>query len=62
MGHAEYVRWFRAHRRRRRGLPVYADHRRRAGNRARDAFVKSRQRLIELLLRLRLKGGPRDYD
>jgi hypothetical protein len=61
MGHAEYVRWFRAHRRRRRGLPVYADHRHGAANRARDAFVKSRQRLIELLLRLRLKGGPRDY-
>jgi poly-gamma-glutamate synthesis protein (capsule biosynthesis protein) len=59
MTHEEYIRWFRKNRRRRSGLPVYSDYRHAWRNRVKDRWVKLRQAVIETLVRLRLKGGPR---
>ena len=53
-----YVRWFRRHRRRRRGLPVYVDFRHSRRNRARDWLVRLRDRMIRVLVQLGVKGGP----
>jgi poly-gamma-glutamate synthesis protein (capsule biosynthesis protein) len=46
MGDAEYVRWFRAHRVKRRGLPVYADPAAGAANALRDRWVHARHAAI----------------
>lgn len=59
MGHSEYVHWFRRHRRRRRGLPVYVDYRHSRRNWTKDQYVKLRQSLIQTLVRARFKRGPR---
>lgn len=58
MSHPEYVRWFKDHRTRTRGLPVYADYRATRRNQLADQYVKMRQRLIQILVQLRVKGGP----
>jgi hypothetical protein len=55
MSHSSYVSWFKTHRTRRRGLPVYADYRRRLNNRAKDYFVRARQAGINSLVQLGLK-------
>lgn len=60
MSHQEYVHWFKANRTRRRGLPVYEDYRHVRRNRIRDRYVKLRQTAIGMLVRLGLKGGPRE--
>lgn len=60
MEHAEYVQWFRENRRKRKGLPVFVDYRQRYRNHLKDATVMLRQTMIEALLRLHLKGGPRE--
>lgn len=59
MSHQEYLRWFKASRTRRRGLPVYEDYHHTCCNRVKDRYVKLRQAIIETLVRARLKGGPR---
>jgi hypothetical protein len=59
MSHDNYIKWFKKNRVKRRGLPIYKDYHDESINRMKDIFVKSRQRFIELLLRLRIKGGPR---
>ena len=59
MSHDNYIKWFKKNRVKRRGLPVYKDYHDESINRMKDIFVKSRQKFIELLLRLRIKGGPR---
>jgi poly-gamma-glutamate synthesis protein (capsule biosynthesis protein) len=58
MNHQEYVPWFRANRKRRRGLPVYKDYHDVRRNWIRDKYVRLRQLGITTLVRLRLKGGP----
>lgn len=59
MPHGEYVRWFRSNRTRRRGLPVYEDYRSIQRNRIKDRYVKLRQKVVQALVHLRLKGSPR---
>lgn len=59
MDHAEYIAWFRRHRIRRRGLPVYVDYHQTRRNHVKDIYVGWRQSFIRLLVRCRLKGGPR---
>lgn len=59
MGHREYTRWFREHRRKRALLPVYSDPDAVLANRLRDGWVALRQVLIRLAFALRIKGGPR---
>lgn len=54
-----YVRWFRVNRTRRRGLPVYQNYHHCWRNRIKDKYVRLRQAVIEALIHLRLKGGPR---
>lgn len=54
-----YARWFRKHRRRRRGLPVYANFLHSRRNRARDQWVQLRDKAIRALVQLGMKGGPR---
>ena len=58
MPHDEYTRWFGAHRRRRRGLPVYADYRNAGPNWCRDRYVGLRNRAIRALMLFHLKAGP----
>lgn len=57
MSHDNYIKWFKKNRVKRRGLPIYKDYHDESINRMKDIFVKSRQRGIELLLRLQLKRG-----
>lgn len=57
MSHREYVRWFKIHRERRRGLPVYTDYRDIRINSIKDRYVRFRQALIWLLVKLGLKRG-----
>ena len=57
MSHDNYIKWFKKNRVKRRGLPVYKNYHDESINRMKDIFVKSRQRGIELLLRLKLKRG-----
>lgn len=59
MGHAAYREWFKVHRTRRRGLPIYHDYTHIWRNRVKDRYTRARQTAIETLVRLRLKGGPR---
>ncbi len=58
LSHDEYVRWFRDHRTRRRGLPVYA-HYAAATNVGRDAYLRARRGAGAVLARLGLKGEQR---
>ena len=58
MSREQYVRWFKANRTRRCGLPVYEDYDHTVRNRIRDRYVKLRQAIIDTFVRLRLKGGP----
>lgn len=46
MSHRQYVRWFRRNRRKRRGLPVYADHRHELRNALYDRWNALRMRLL----------------
>lgn len=57
MPHAEYIQWFRQHRSRRKGLPVYANYRDNLGNAFKDRFVKARHSAINALVALNLKRG-----
>ena len=57
MSHPEYVRWFRANRTRRLGLPVYGDYHHIWRNRVKDRYVKLRQKFIEMLVRWHFKNG-----
>lgn len=59
MSHDNYIKWFKKNRVKRRGLPVYKNYHDESINRMKDGYVKLRQKFIELLLRLRVKGGPR---
>jgi hypothetical protein len=59
MSHDQYTRWFVKNRTKRKALPVYRDFRHTRRNQLKDLFVKSRQILIQYLVFLRLKGGPK---
>ena len=58
MPHHDYVRWFRTHRRRRRGLPVYRNYDDTRPNWFKDRYVGLRNDFIRVLTRLGLKAGP----
>lgn len=57
--HSEYVKWFRAHRIKKRGLPIYLDAKDSLPNSMRDAWVKGRQLLIDAASVLGLKSLER---
>jgi len=57
IGHRDYIQWFKRHRTRRRGLPVYKDYNHVRRNQVKDAYVKMRQQIIGMLVKLRMKGG-----
>jgi poly-gamma-glutamate synthesis protein (capsule biosynthesis protein) len=59
LSHEAYLPWFRANRRKRRLLPVYADARETARNHLRDAWVWARGRVLDGAFARGLKGGPR---
>jgi len=59
MSHDNYIKWFKKNRVRRRGLPIYVDYHEASINQIKDSYVRLRQKFIELLLRLRIKSGPR---
>jgi poly-gamma-glutamate synthesis protein (capsule biosynthesis protein) len=59
MDAATYRSWFRANRRKRRWLPVYDDTDTPAVAACKDTFVMTRQRAIDTMVRLGLKGGPK---
>jgi len=46
MGHREYVRWFRANRIKRKGLPIYKNYRTRRLNRLKDKIVRMRNQVV----------------
>lgn len=55
MPHGDYIKWFKEHRVKRRGLPVYKDYRQETMNRMFDGYVYARQRFIEILFGLNLR-------
>lgn len=57
MSHSQYIKWFRRNRTRRKGLPIYRSYHAYWENFVKDNYVKSRQHLISLLVRLGLKRG-----
>ena len=57
--HEKYVQWFRTHRRKKKGLPVYSSMQDTLGNQARDQWVATRNFMIRQLVALNLKGGRR---
>jgi poly-gamma-glutamate synthesis protein (capsule biosynthesis protein) len=58
LSHEAYVEWFRSHRTRSRGLPLYADYGA-STNAGRDAYLRLRQGAGEVLARLGLKREQR---
>lgn len=56
LSHREYCRWFRAHRVKRKALPIYVDYRHSLRNRIRDAYVHMRQVCINALVHFGLHG------
>jgi len=60
MGHREYLRWFKEHRIKRRGLPIYTSTDRSVPNRLRDALVMTRHFGIITACALGLKGQGRN--
>lgn len=59
MSHSEYIRWFKKHRRKSKGLPVYTDAEGTLMNSINDKWVAARQRLIEAAVKLGLKSTKR---
>lgn len=59
MSHKDYVEWFKVNRRKRKFLPVYVDYQAHRRNSVFDLFVAARQRILDLLVATRVKGGPR---
>lgn len=59
MGHREYVKWFKRHRRKRLLLPIYKDCRSRRINRLKDLWVKGRHLLISAALATNWKAELR---
>jgi Bacterial capsule synthesis protein PGA_cap len=57
--HIEYIEWFKKNRRKRMALPVYKDIDEVFYNKIKDCQVLFRQRLIEILVQLNIKKGPR---
>lgn len=51
----DYLRWFRKNKKKRYSLPVYRDYSLSLENWIKDSYVKARQRLIWLLVKLHLK-------
>lgn len=60
ISHPEYTVWFKEHRTRRRGLPVYVDYRHSRRNWVKNRWVRARQGLIKVLVSTRLKRSLRD--
>jgi len=52
---SEYVSWFRKNNSKRYSLPIYRDHSLRAENWIKDQYVKLRQRMVWLLVKMHLK-------
>jgi Bacterial capsule synthesis protein PGA_cap len=57
--HVEYIEWFKKNRRKRMALPIYKDIDEVFYNKIKDCQVLFRQRLIEILVQLNIKKGPR---
>lgn len=59
MSHSEYIRWFKANRRKSKGLPVYKDAEANLINLIKDKWVAARQRLIDTAVKTGLKSTKR---
>jgi len=59
MSHTEYIKWFKHHRARRRGLPVYTTYQDTWENLLKDSWVRTRQFVIRVLLLLKLRNRLR---
>lgn len=55
MSHSSYVKWFKSHRTRKYGLPIYVNYQHKNANKVRDHWVKTRQFAINRLVRLHIK-------
>lgn len=58
MDNATYIEWFKKNRRKKKWLPVYKHAYGDLQNRIKTKWVLERQRVIKLLLKLRIKSGP----
>ena len=59
MAHQEYISWFKNNRRKKKLLPIYANHDSELLNKFRDWFVLLRQVGVEFLSKVDWKGNPR---
>lgn len=55
LSHDDYVEWFRQHRVKRRGLPVYVDYRSTRLNAAKDRYVRLRHEAVTVAVRFGLR-------
>lgn len=58
MDNMTYIGWFKRNRRKKKGLPIYKYANSDFQNRVKTKWVLDRQKVIKLLLRLRIKSGP----
>jgi len=59
MNHKEYISWFKKHRRKRRGLPVYPTYKDTFGNKIRDKWVGARGMLVSIAKSILGEKTPR---